>query len=666
MWQPPSFRQLIWQVSIFGSLVVVGLAVVSGNYKHRPLLALLNSVFPESEQQESPESEKASRTLSLLPNGRPRLDPLPAAKEVWQCEVVVVGGSLGGVAAASHAMKSGARTCLIELTPWFGGQISSQGVSAIDESDTMLRLNNFSSSWISFKKLIREQQIKLPAWSKQKEKLTVDDINSCWVGRLCFPPKVGEQAARQLLNSSAKSAPGSRWSAGVAFKGAEFDATGKFITAIYGVQRIPRNSASVDRKSNSNYVPSGRLSDDLNNWYSWSSTNVYEKVPIRLQAPPGKRLIVIDATDTGELVAWARIPHRVGSESYTTTGEVNGSLKDNPDCTQAFTFTFVLAIKNDWGMSRKILSQHEPIFSRKEHRDHFDLIGFPMFDGRSFFKYRRIVSAKGNRRFEGNPSFGDMTLVNWFHGNNWNLMNPPLLMSEGRLIQTGQYLNWMGGMSSTALKHGEDRALLFSEWLMEVQRKANSKFPLAHLSGKDSPMGTLSGLSMMPYFREGRRIIGRKAYGQTNFMIREQDMRKDMTGGRNFGPTAIGVTHYDVDIQGCMYRNWVQPWEAQSAGTTEDKVKPVVIPLESLIPQEVDNLLIGGKAIAVTHIVNGVTRIHQGEWSIGSAAGATAGWILKQDNPKLTPAAIVPNKLMSKLHQHFREQGLRFTWSKTR
>ncbi|XWK87508.1 MAG: FAD-dependent oxidoreductase [Phormidium sp.] len=655
MWKPRSFRQLIWGVSICGSLVGVGLAFASGNDNDRPLLGLWNSFFAESEQQ--PPKENSSRTLSLLPNGRPRLDPLPAAKEVWQCEVVVVGGSLGGVAAASHAMKSGARTCLIELTPWFGGQISSQGVSAIDESDTMLRLNNFSSSWNSFKQLISQQKIVLPAWAKQKEKLSVDDTNSCWVGRLCFPPKVGEQAARLLLNSSAKSAPGSRWGTGIAFKGAEFDDTGKLITAIYAVRRIPR-----DR----NYVPSGRLSEDLNPWYSWSSTDTYEKVPIRLEAPPGKRLMVIDATDTGELVAWARIPHRVGSESFTTSGEVNASLKDNPDCTQAFTFTFVLAIKDDRGVSRAALSQHEPIFSRKEHRDHFDLIGFPMFDGRSLFKYRRIISAKGNPRFKDAPSFGDMTVINWFHGNNWNLMNPPLIMSEARLIQTGQYENWIGGMSMSALKHGEDRALLFSEWLMEVESKANSKFPLAHLSGKDSPMGTLSGLSMMPYFREGRRIIGRKAYGQTNFMVREQDIRKDMSGGRNFQPTAIGVTHYDVDIQGCMYRNWVQPWEAQSAGTTEDKVKPVIIPLESLIPQGVDNLLIGGKAIAVTHIVNGVTRIHQGEWSIGAAAGATAGWIFKENQPKLTPAAIVPNKLMPKLHEYLRNQGLRFHWYRSR
>ena len=54
-------------------------------------------------------------------NGRPTLSPLPLAEEVWTCEVVVIGGTLGGVAAAAQAMKTGVTTCLIELTPWLGG-----------------------------------------------------------------------------------------------------------------------------------------------------------------------------------------------------------------------------------------------------------------------------------------------------------------------------------------------------------------------------------------------------------------------------------------------------------------------------------------------------------------------------------------------------------------
>jgi FAD dependent oxidoreductase len=649
MQQPPSLQQLIWRLSIFGFLITGGFAIFVGIFQHRSKLALLDWTLDEEQTTEKAPQMPA---LLLLPNGRPQVTPLPLAKEVWECEVIVVGGSLGGVAAASEAMQSGARTCLIEVTPWLGGQISSQGVSAIDESVTMMLAGNFSPNWDAFKQLIREQSVQLPAWAKQTKKLSAAEINSCWVGRLCFPPRVGKQAALKLLEASAKWAPGSRWATSTAFKGAEFDQTGRFITAIYGVQRIAR-----DR----NYIPQGRPSQELSDWYSWSSNQTFEKVPLRLEAPPGKRLIVIDATDTGELVAWARVPYRLGSESRQTTGEIHAAEKDNPECTQAFTFPFVLAIQNDFGVSLAALKQIKPAYSREEHRSGFSLQGFPVFEGRSFFKYRRIVSLGNDGRFGGSPAPGDMAMVNWVTGNNWNLMNPPLLLTDEKLIQTGQYQNWRGGLSVSALQHAEERALLFAEWVMETQR--NPQFPLALLSGADSPMGTVSGLSMMPYIREGRRILGRAAYGQSEFLIREADVRKDMLGGRKFKPTAVALTHYDVDIQGCAYRNWKTPWEAESAGAQEDVVRPMVIPLESLIPQGVDNLLIGNKGIAVSHIVNSVSRVHYGEWSIGAAAGATAGWLLKQNQPDLTPSEIVPKKLISKLQKHLKKQGIRFNWN---
>jgi hypothetical protein len=92
------------------------------------------------------------------------------------------------------------------------------------------------------------------------------------------------------------------------------------------------------------------------------------------------------------------------------------------------------------------------------------------------------------------------------------------------------------------------------------------------------------------------------------------------------------------------------------------ETRAAYIPLESLIPQRIDNLLIGGKSIAVTHIVNSVTRIHYSEWSVGAAAGATAGWLLAQNRPDLTPAAIAPGKLMPQLQQYMRKQGLRLNW----
>lgn len=175
--------------------------------------------------------------LPLLANGRPQLSPLPPAQEDWSCEVVVVGGSLGGIAAAAHAMQSGAITCLIELTPWLGGQISAQGVSAIDESRLMWESGTFSRSWTSFKALIQQQTVKLPSWVPVRGNQEAENLNSCWVGRLCFSPQAGAAASQQLLKTASANAPGSRWGTSIAFKGAEFDATGKVITAIHAVRR---------------------------------------------------------------------------------------------------------------------------------------------------------------------------------------------------------------------------------------------------------------------------------------------------------------------------------------------------------------------------------------------------------------------------------------------
>jgi FAD dependent oxidoreductase len=584
-------------------------------------------------------------------NGRPRIDPMPQFKEVWECQVVVVGGSLGGVAAAGHAMASGATTCLIEVAPWLGGQISSQGVSALDESLRMRQANNLSPSWLRFRQLIKQQVVNLPAWSPSGTSRSVADINSCWVGTLCFPPQAGAKAAEQFLAETNPSAPASRWAAMTAFKGAEFDASGRRITAVYGVRRIPKDPG---------YRPLGRLSAELADWYSWSPTAEFDRVPVKLQPPPGQPMIVIDATDTGELVAWAKVPYRVGSESKATTGEPNAAEFDNPDCTQAFTYPFALGIHNDGGDSLAALVRLSPTYGLHEHQASFDLEGFPFFAGKSVFHYRRIVSQNRGNPYTSAPVTGDISMINWNRGNDWNWMDPPLLLKAAELEAAGQHQNWMGGLSPSALKFGEENALMFARWLLETQSGPN--YPLAYLYGADSPMGTLSGLSMVPYFREGRRIVGRAAYGQDEFMIRENDLRYNFPGQRDFSPTTVGLTHYAIDIHGCRYRNWLPSGEAITAPAQEPRVKPVQLPLESLIPQGVDNLLIGGKTLAATHIASASTRIHYGEWQVGAAAGVTAGWLVSAGAPVYDPVAVIPSGSMGSLQEVMRLQGLKTHW----
>ena len=57
------------------------------------------------------------------------------------CDVLVVGGGTGGIAAALAAARAGSareaggwRVCLLEETDWIGGQLTAQG-SALDEHE---------------------------------------------------------------------------------------------------------------------------------------------------------------------------------------------------------------------------------------------------------------------------------------------------------------------------------------------------------------------------------------------------------------------------------------------------------------------------------------------------------------------------------------------------
>ena len=78
-------------------------------------------------------------------------EPGAGAPEI-ACDVLVVGGGTGGIAAALAAARAtplpgrrGFTVCLLEETDWIGGQLTAQGVPALDEHEHIERFGGTRS-----------------------------------------------------------------------------------------------------------------------------------------------------------------------------------------------------------------------------------------------------------------------------------------------------------------------------------------------------------------------------------------------------------------------------------------------------------------------------------------------------------------------------------------
>src|SRR5215217_6772361 len=102
------------------------------------------------------------------------------AAEQIECDVLVAGGGMGGVAAALAAARRGCRTCLIEETDWLGGQLSAQGVSALDEHEH-IEAFGATRSYYALRDGLRDRYRSAAGAAGRDPAFNPGD---CWVSRL--------------------------------------------------------------------------------------------------------------------------------------------------------------------------------------------------------------------------------------------------------------------------------------------------------------------------------------------------------------------------------------------------------------------------------------------------------------------------------------------------
>lgn len=583
-----------------------------------------------------------------------------------ECDLLIAGGGLAGAATAYESLLAGRTVCLTEITDWVGGQISSQGTSALDERTTQRELDFFPQGYIEFTKRLRE--------SYQQP-----DPGDCWVSVFCFLPSDGHAILFDMLKDAEKQGDGRlEWFPNTVVKDLSLDPSGTQIQSVTAIQHQPAPGAPP--------LNTEPLSQTIEDAYQYQDSERFTKTVIQFVPPEtaSPAWYVIDATETGELVALADVPYRVGIDPLTHYDPSSASAEGNPYCTQGYTYTFAMeaTAEPQTQAMPDYYPQYAPYYSyERENLASFDIL----------FTYRRIFSPEPRPTEQvfgvSVPHPGDISMQNWTWGNDYRPGTEidNLILTPDQLQQTGQLEpgRWMGGLRVKSLRKAEESALGFYYWLVAGTTDSqlgdgvkNQYLNNRLLTGLDSPMGTMHGLSKYPYMREVRRIVGRPSPGYAaGFTIGETDVaRNDYTDEyyqslspetyRNLGislsgldaiarirsnevpqparlrtrsriyPDSVGIGHYNIDFHPCMAlsppeapENYEYPGVRQGQGETY----PFQIPLRAMIPQQIDNFLIAGKSIATSQIAAAAYRVHSFEWSAGAAAGILVNFALDRD-----------------------------------
>ncbi|WP_375541566.1 FAD-dependent oxidoreductase [Halomicronema sp. CCY15110] len=592
--------------------------------------------------------------------------------EVVTCDLLIVGGGLSGTAAAYQALQAGHTVCLTEMTDWVGGQISSQGTTALDESRRQRQLLFYSAGYNDLRQRVEEKYGEL-------------DPGRCWVSATCFLPYDAHAILSDMLEEAAHEGNGElKWFPNTVPKDLEFNADRTQIVSLIGIQHTPQPETPP--------LNTEPLSAIIEDFYTFEDSARFAKTVIQFvppETPPTGPAdwYVIEATETGELIALADVPYRLGLDPQSHLNPSSPVTEQDPYCTQGFTYTFAME-KTEEPQPQNIpeyYPQYEPYFSWEQVRD-FDAQDYYDF----VFTYRRIWAAEPERHetIAGvpRPRPGDISMQNWTWGNDYRPGNAVdnLIYTHDQLAELGQLEpgGWLGGLRQETLRRGEENAISYYYWMVigegDSQLDDSLKEPVLnsrYLAGYDSPMGTAHGLSKFPYIREARRIVGRPSFGYDDgFEINEVDftwidfndpfyeenldpatyerLRVEAAGQgaidalvnetppgeipqrrrARIYPDSIGIAQYAIDFHPCMLESPPEkPGNIERPGVRQahGQAYPTQIPLRALIPQRVDNLLVTGKGLAMSTIAAAAYRVHSYEWSVGVGAAATADFALR-------------------------------------
>ncbi|WP_442505846.1 FAD-dependent oxidoreductase [Novipirellula sp. SH528] len=528
-------------------------------------------------------------------------------------DVVIIGGGLGGCAAALAATRMGKRVLLTEPTDWIGGQLSQQGVPPDEHSH--IETYGCTASYRQFRENVRDYYRRNYPLTEAAKKNPRLNPGSGSVSRLCHEPRVAVAVLDAMLAPAVSA----------------------------GRLTVLLNTKPIKAEVDGDRIASVTLVTD-------------QGEEIQVAAP-----YFIDASEQGDLLPLTNTEYVTGAESRHNTGESHAPEQADPDNIQAFTWCF--AIDHIDGADHTIEKPDQYDF----WRDHTPDLTPPWPGKLLSLQYSKPNTLKPHDLAfvpptKDAPPAKTKALNLWLYR---CIINPanflPGTYDSGVAIVNWPQNDYMLGNLITGdekeiakhLEGSRQLSLSLLYWLQTEAPRPDGGSGWKGLRLRNDIMGTADGLAKYPYIRESRRI-------QAEFTILEQHISRadrqavvknaaDKVTAASFHDT-VGIGYYHLDLH------------PSSGGDNyiDFSSVPFQIPLGALIPRRIDNLIAGCKNIGTTHLSNGCYRLHPVEWSIGEAAGALAAHCLdKRDSPR---GIRNQSKSLTAFQSVLKGQGFELVW----
>jgi len=528
-----------------------------------------------------------------------------------QADIAVIGGGVGGCAAALAAARNGHRVVMTEMTDWIGGQLSQQGVPP--DEHPWIEDFGATKSYREYRRRVRRYYRHSYELSSSGYRDRLLNPGNCSVSRICHEPRISLSVLRAMLQPYVSS----------------------------GLLTILTNHLPVSASAENDSVRSVEVQDRRTN----------DSVSIEAE-------FFLDATELGDLLPLTDTEYVTGAESKEETGEPHAPSDPNPNSFQALTWCFAMDYVE--GKRRTIekpemygfWQDYEPDLTPPWPGKLLDFTysnpptlepttaGFNPVgetEGFNFWKYRRLIDPSN---FEEPNYEGGICLVNWPQNDYWlgNIVDVDKRELESNLDQAKQL----------------SRSLMY--WLQTEAPRPDGGQGWPELRLRADVMGTQHtehGLAKYPYVRESRRI-------EAEFTVSERhvgaEARMKITGE---GPGEVSAARFKDSVGVGAYRIDLHP-STGGRNYVDFGSLPFQIPLGSLIPVRMENLIPACKNIGVTHIANGCYRLHPVEWNIGESAGLLSSFSIEEG---VKPRNIYESEELTKEFQSYiKRQGVEIEW----